>query len=104
MRRVLISNRALAIRRAPSARAANDNAPQTDIPSENLVARAIVIFAAISLLSSLLLVVEMFFTAGPFGVPEFTQHPWMELLMAGVLGAGAAGWFLIRSLCGHAAR
>ena len=43
----------------------------------------------------------MSFVAGVFGAPEFAEHQRLGYLMAGVLGLGFAGWFLVIHLPAH---
>lgn len=78
----------------------NDVGPLIDYRAADLLARALVVWLAASLIGGVLLAAKISFVARVFRVPEFAEHQPMGFLMASVVGLGLAVWFLINALLG----
>lgn len=76
----------------------NDVGPMIEYRATGLLVRALVVWLATVLLGGVALAANISFVARVFHVPEFAEQQSMGFVMAGVLGFGAAVWFLISSL------
>lgn len=78
----------------------NDVGPMIEYCAADLLARALVIWLATSILGGVALAAKISFVARLFQVPEFAELRPMGFVMAAVLGFGLAVRFLIASLRG----
>lgn len=81
--------------------ASNDNGASREFRIPRLVWRALAIWIGTALVGGAVLAAMISFVAGVFGAPEFAEHQQLGYLMAGVLGFGFAGWFLVIHLRVH---
>jgi hypothetical protein len=76
----------------------NDVGPLMDYHAADLLARALTVWLATSILGGCALAANIAFVARIFRVPEFAELQSMGFVMAAVLGLGLAAWYTLKSL------